>query len=193
MQKERRIGREVDRRVNVIGRVDGKRAPFPWQRMEKILGRGKFGTVYAAINQRTKQMMAVKQLQRTDQRELMGLIDEVKAIMPLRHPNLVEYFGYEVHRVSLSIIMLVKTVLCQDELLIFMTFCNEGTLEKLCTQSCMDIDLVRLYTRLLLNGVAYLHKHNIVHRDIKRMPFTSDISDTPFQPPTSSYRAAGAC
>jgi serine/threonine protein kinase len=68
--------------------------------MEKMIGRGKFGTVYTAINQRTNQLMAMKQIERKDQRELMSLIDEVKNLTGIQHPNLVRYYGYEVHRVG---------------------------------------------------------------------------------------------
>ncbi len=65
----------------------------------------------------------------------------------------------------------VCVVCVQDELLIFMEYCNEGTLEKVCAEM-MHIDLVRRYTRFLILGLLHLHKHNVVHRDIKRMhPF----------------------
>ncbi len=64
--------------------------------------------------------------------------------------------------------MLVTGMCVQDELLIFMEYCNEGTLEKVCAEM-MHIDLVRRYTRFLILGLLHLHKHNVVHRDIKRM------------------------
>jgi hypothetical protein len=51
------------------------------------------------MNQRTHQLMAMKQIERKDQRELLSLIDEVKNLTGIHHPNLVRYFGYEVHRV----------------------------------------------------------------------------------------------
>ena len=99
LRTERRIGREVDTKSVTVAHIEGRRAPFPWQRMEKMIGRGKFGTVYTAINQRTTPLMAMKQIERRDQRELLSLIDEVKNLTGINHPNLVRYYGYEVHRV----------------------------------------------------------------------------------------------
>lgn len=57
----------------------------------------------------------------------------------------------------------------QDELFIFMEFCNEGTLEKLCRDGLSD-DIVRTYTLHLLTAVCELHRRGIVHRDIKSEP-----------------------
>lgn len=57
----------------------------------------------------------------------------------------------------------------QEEMLIFMEFCAEGTLESLVAGSGNGLpeSLVRKYTHQLLSAVAALHSHGIVHRDIK--------------------------
>lgn len=57
----------------------------------------------------------------------------------------------------------------QEEMLIFMEFCAEGTLESLVVGSGNGLPepLVRKYTHQLLLAVAVLHFHGIVHRDIK--------------------------
>lgn len=54
-------------------------------------------------------------------------------------------------------------------MLIFMEFCPEGTLETLvaATENGLPELLIRKYTYQLLSGVAVLHDHGIVHRDIK--------------------------
>ncbi|KAJ8914598.1 hypothetical protein NQ315_017303 [Exocentrus adspersus] len=59
--------------------------------------------------------------------------------------------------------------LLTDEMLIFMEFCEEGTLETLiaATEHGLPELLVRKYTFQLVSGVACLHHHGIVHRDIK--------------------------
>lgn len=57
----------------------------------------------------------------------------------------------------------------QEEMLIFMEFCAEGTLESLVsgTEDGLPELLVRRYTYQLLSGLEVLHKNGIVHRDIK--------------------------
>lgn len=56
----------------------------------------------------------------------------------------------------------------QEELLIFMELCAEGTLESLCELSGgLHEGLVRRYTTQLLSAVEELHKNGVVHRDIK--------------------------
>lgn len=56
----------------------------------------------------------------------------------------------------------------QEELLIFMELCSEGTLESLVELSGgLHEGLARRFTAQLLSGVEELHKHGIVHRDIK--------------------------
>lgn len=54
-------------------------------------------------------------------------------------------------------------------MLIFMEFCEEGTLETLiaATEHGLPELLVRKYTFQLVSGVACLHDHGVVHRDIK--------------------------
>lgn len=57
----------------------------------------------------------------------------------------------------------------QDEMLMFMEYCDEGTLESLATstETGLPEELVRKYTRQLLEAVHALHERGIVHRDIK--------------------------
>ncbi|KAM3717480.1 Mitogen-activated protein kinase kinase kinase [Dirofilaria immitis] len=130
-----------------------KRAPFEWQRLEKMIGSGKFGTVYVVMNLTENCLMAMKQIriERND-KALLALVDEVENLSLLDHPNLVKYYAVEVHR---------------EELLIFMEYCPEGTLEEVCREGLLDMRCVRRYTHFLLKGVEYIHMKMIIHRDIK--------------------------
>lgn len=128
---------------------------FSWQRGIKI-GQGRFGKVYTAVNNETGELMAMKEiaLQPNDHRTIKNVAVELKIFEGIHHENLVRYYGVEIHR---------------EEMLIFMELCTEGTLESLvaATETGLPEALCRRYTLQLVKAVSTLHKHSIVHRDIK--------------------------
>ncbi|XP_022216734.2 mitogen-activated protein kinase kinase kinase 4 isoform X1 [Drosophila obscura] len=127
---------------------------FRWHRGIKI-GQGRFGKVYTAVNNNTGELMAMKEIaiQPGETRALKNVAEELKILEGIKHKNLVRYYGIEVHR---------------EELLIFMELCSEGTLESLVELTAgLPEALARRFTAQLLSGVSELHKHGIVHRDIK--------------------------
>lgn len=69
----------------------------------------------------------------------------IHLITGIKHSNLVKYFGVEIHR---------------NELYIFMEYCPEGSLES-AVQLKLPEQLVRKYTRQLLQAVNCLHENNI--------------------------------
>ncbi|PIO55174.1 kinase domain protein, partial [Teladorsagia circumcincta] len=111
---------------------------------------GTFGTVYKALNVDAQCVIAVKEI-RVRRDVLKILKGEVDIFRNLNHKNLVKYYGCEVR---------------QDEVLIMMEYCSEGTLERICREG-LDEELVRRYTNSLLRAVAYMHSQKVVHRDIK--------------------------
>lgn len=128
---------------------------FSWQRGIKI-GQGRFGKVYTAVNNETGELMAMKEiaLQPNDHRTIKNVAVELKIFEGIHHENIVRYYGVEIHR---------------EEMLIFMELCTEGTLESLvaATEAGLPEALIRRYTVQLVRAVSTLHKHSIVHRDIK--------------------------
>ncbi|EEZ98383.1 mitogen-activated protein kinase kinase kinase 4 [Tribolium castaneum] len=158
LRKQQLIGKVVTcssgiEKVHIRRRL--REVTFTWQRGIKI-GQGRFGKVYTAVNNKTGEMMAVKELplQHNDTHTIKRVGEEMKILEGIVHRNLVRYYGVEIHK---------------DEMLIFMEFCAEGTLETLVAASENGLPelLVRRYTFQLVSGVAVLHDHGIVHRDIK--------------------------
>lgn len=131
--------------------VSARKVNFPWQRGFKI-GEGRFGKVYTCVNNLTGELIAMKEihLQYNDNRAIKETIDEIFIFEGIKHPNLVKYFGVEIHR---------------NELYIFMEYCNEGSLES-AVQLKLPEQIVRKYTRQLLEAVDCLHCNSIIHQVI---------------------------
>ncbi|XP_066255609.1 mitogen-activated protein kinase kinase kinase 4 isoform X2 [Euwallacea similis] len=155
LHRDNLIGKILQFNTEKKSHVRRRNVTFSWQRGIKI-GQGRFGKVYTAVNNKTGEMMAVKEipLQHNDAVTIKRVSDEMKILEGITHKNLVKYYGVEVYI---------------DKMLLFMEFCAEGTLENLiiATENGLPELLVRKYTFQLLSGVACLHEHGIVHRDIK--------------------------
>lgn len=153
------------RRKNIIGQVCDtpksydnfmhvglRKVTFKWQRGNKI-GEGQYGKVYTCISVDTGELMAMKEIrfQPNDHKTIKETADELKIFEGLKHPNLVRYFGVELHR---------------EEMYIFMEYCDEGTLEEVSRLGLQE-HVIRLYTKQITIAINVLHEHGIVHRDIK--------------------------
>ncbi|KAK3945316.1 MAP kinase [Diplogelasinospora grovesii] len=127
-----------------------------WQQGH-FVGGGTFGNVYAAMNLDTGQLMAVKEIRLQDPKlipNVAGQIrEEMRVLESVDHPNVVSYYGIEVHR---------------DRVYMFMEFCSGGSLANLLEHGRIeDEQVIMVYALQLLEGLAYLHELKIAHRDIK--------------------------
>ncbi|NXA49183.1 M3K4 kinase, partial [Nothocercus julius] len=161
---EERRYREM-RRKNIIGQVCDtpksydnvmhvglRKVTFKWQRGNKI-GEGQYGKVYTCISVDTGELMAMKEIrfQPNDHKTIKETADELKIFEGIKHPNLIRYFGVELHR---------------EEMYIFMEYCDEGTLEEVSKLGLQE-HVIRLYSKQITIAINVLHEHGIVHRDIK--------------------------
>ncbi|KAK0097700.1 hypothetical protein PV326_014408 [Microctonus aethiopoides] len=151
------IGRITDRKSDVDKiKIKLRRVTFTWQRGIKV-GQGRFGKVYTVVNNQTGELLAMKEvaLQPGDHVAIRRVSEELEIFEGIHHKHLVRYYGIEIQR---------------EEMLIFMEFCAEGTLESFIagSGSCgLPEIFIRKYTHQLLLAVSILHSHGIVHRDIK--------------------------
>ncbi|GMM48725.1 mitogen-activated protein kinase kinase kinase [Pichia kluyveri] len=127
-----------------------------WQK-GKFLGGGTFGSVFASVNLDTGGPMAVKEIKFQDRQSIKTIVPAIKGEMSvlelLSHPNIVQFFGVEVHR---------------DRVYIFMEYCSGGSLSNLLEYGRIEDEIViQLYTLQMLEALAYLHQFGIVHRDVK--------------------------
>uniref|UniRef100_A0A8C9CC65 Mitogen-activated protein kinase kinase kinase 4 n=1 Tax=Phocoena sinus TaxID=42100 RepID=A0A8C9CC65_PHOSS len=116
-------------------------------------GEGQYGKVYTCINVDTGELMAMKEIrfQPNDHKTIKETADELKIFEGIKHPNLVRYFGVELHR---------------EEMYIFMEYCDEGTLEEVSRLGLQE-HVIRLYSKQITVAINVLHEHGIVHRDVK--------------------------
>lgn len=127
-----------------------------WQQLQ-FVGGGTFGSVYAAINLDSGQLMAVKEIRLQDPKLIPTIVsqirDEMGVLQVLDHPNIVQYYGIEPHR---------------DKVYIFMEYCSGGSLAGLLEHGRIeDETVIQVYALQLLEGLGYLHESQVVHRDIK--------------------------
>lgn len=127
-----------------------------WQQGHYV-GGGTFGSVYAAMNLDSGHLMAVKEIRLQDPKLIPTVAEQIREEMGvlevLDHPNVVSYYGIEVHR---------------DRVYIFMELCSGGSLASLLEHGRIeDESVIMVYALQLLEGLSYLHESGIAHRDIK--------------------------
>uniref|UniRef100_H2ZZN5 Mitogen-activated protein kinase kinase kinase 4 n=1 Tax=Latimeria chalumnae TaxID=7897 RepID=H2ZZN5_LATCH len=154
MRRKNIIGQVCDtpKSYDTVMHVGLRKVTFKWQRGNKI-GEGQYGKVYTCINVDTGELMAMKEIrfQPNDHKTIKETADELKIFEGIKNPNLVRYFGVELHR---------------EEMYIFMEYCDEGTLEEVSRLGLQE-HVIRLYTKQISTAINVLHEHGIVHRDIK--------------------------
>ncbi|KAI9312946.1 kinase-like domain-containing protein [Dichotomocladium elegans] len=115
----------------------------------KLIGKGSFGRVYLAFNVASEEVIAVKQVPRSG----WCAQEEIRMMQDLDHHNIVQYLGYG-HEENVSNI--------------FLEYVAGGSIQSwLDRHGAFDEPLVRYFSRQILQGLAYLHAKNIMHRDIK--------------------------
>ncbi|KAL6729109.1 hypothetical protein Aduo_000194 [Ancylostoma duodenale] len=133
------------------------RAPTHWKEA-KCIGSGAFGSVYLAYDVDTGRDLAVKKIpiipdNRELRREAQGLEFDVQELGRLQHPRIVQYLGVQ------------KT---SDRILIFMEYMTGGSLkDHIALVGSLSDHVARNHTAQVLEGLAFLHKNHIIHRDIK--------------------------
>mmetsp|Transcript_12867 Transcript_12867/g.40421 ORF Transcript_12867/g.40421 Transcript_12867/m.40421 type:complete len:500 (-) Transcript_12867:45-1544(-) len=151
------LTRTMSQTISAAGAIKGKE--FTWIRGD-ILGRGSLGTVFEALDQKTGQVIAVKEVpinaaDEDDKKFVSSLENEVCILQHLKHPHIVSYLGHD------------KIDGC---LYLYLECMPGGTMtQALQLYGAFDESLIGDYSKQLLDGLQYLHTRSppVVHRDIK--------------------------
>ena len=124
----------------------------------ELIGEGAFGRVYQYYNKDNGNIYAVKELNLEILDKKMNNINkviktEIDLLSKMNHMNIVKYYGSFSKGKNLNIVL---------------EYCRGGSLLALLKIfTCFDENIIRKYITQILDGLEYLHCHNIIHRDIK--------------------------
>ena len=129
--------------------------------IEKILGRGSFGSVYLVRRKQDQKIYALKTVtfEKLNKRDQENSLNEVRILASINHPNVIGY----------------KEAFWDDSgnsLNIVMEFADDGDLEtkiiKMRKEGGMfNESLIWSYSIQMIEGLKALHDKKIMHRDIK--------------------------
>ena len=153
--------------------VPQRQPTFKWLKGQ-LIGKGTFGRVYLGMNMTTGELIAVKQVEinpkiaghdKERMKALMKSLDsEIDTMQHLDHPNIVSYLGCERKEYSISI---------------FLEYISGGSIGScLRKHGKFEESVVSSLTRQTLQGLAYLHREGILHRDLKADNILLDVDGT---------------
>uniref|UniRef100_A0AAR2ISZ6 non-specific serine/threonine protein kinase n=1 Tax=Pygocentrus nattereri TaxID=42514 RepID=A0AAR2ISZ6_PYGNA len=120
------------------------------------IGHGSFGAVYFAHDIRTNEVVAIKKMSysgKQSNEKWQDIIKEVKFLQKLRHPNTVEYRG---------------CYLKEHTAWLVMEYClgSASDLLEVHKKPLQEVEIAAIIHGAL-QGLVYLHSHNMIHRDVK--------------------------
>jgi Protein kinase domain len=153
--------------------IPNRQATFRWFKGQ-LIGKGIYSRVYLGMNATTGEFLAVKQVEfsakaagndKARMKELAAAVDqEIDIMKDLDHVNIVQYLGCERNETSISI---------------FLEYMPGGSVGSLLRKhGKFEEPVVRSLTRQTLDGLAYLHREGILHRNLKADNILLDLDGT---------------
>ncbi|XP_064331503.1 serine/threonine-protein kinase TAO2-like [Phalacrocorax carbo] len=120
------------------------------------IGHGSFGAVYFARDRRTSEVVAIKKMcygGKQSNEKWQDIVKEVQLLQRLRHPNTIEFKGCYLRGHTAWLVMEYCLGSASDLLEAHKKPLQEGEIAAI--------------THGALRGLAYLHGHDVIHRDVK--------------------------
>lgn len=128
------------------------------------IGSGNFGVARLMRDKHTKELVAVKYIERGDKID-ENVQREIINHRSLRHPNIVRF---------------KEVILTPTHLAIVMEYASGGELfERICSAGRFSEDEARFFFQQLISGVSYCHAMQVCHRDLKLENTLLDGSPAP--------------
>lgn len=137
---------------------DSARRPIKWQRGD-LIGEGTYAKVYQCLSD-AGELLAVKIIpfgksEKEAEKGLDKAKKEVKLLRQLSHPNIVKHLQTDVSEAG-------------DSVHVLMEYVSGGSLKAIVKKyASLDELIIKRYSEQVLQGLAYLHSHRIIHRDLK--------------------------
>ncbi|XP_075940852.1 uncharacterized protein LOC142942433 [Anarhichas minor] len=130
----------------------------------KMINKGSFAKVMEGLHIGTGEKVAIKVIDKKKARQdsyvLKNMKREPRIHQMVRHPH---------------IVVLLETLETENSYYMAMELCAGGDLmDRICERKRLEEREVLHYTRQILSAVEHLHKHGIVHRDLKIENFLLD-------------------
>jgi serine/threonine-protein kinase len=122
-------------------------------RLERLLGKGGFGAVFLATDQRLNRALALKFLTRADVWSIDRFLEEAKTIAALEHENIVAVYDVVDTPFGLAIAMQYIDGPC--------------LIDVIKKQGAIPAERAVAIFRQICLGIDYAHRKRIIHRDIK--------------------------
>lgn len=127
----------------------------------EVVGNGTYGQVYKGRHVKTGQLAAIKVMDVTEDEE-----EEIKQEINMlkkysHHRNIATYYGAFIKKSPPG---------NDDQLWLVMEFCGAGSVTDLVKNTkgnTLKEDCIAYICREILRGLAHLHAHKVIHRDIK--------------------------
>ncbi|XP_047615286.1 misshapen-like kinase 1 isoform X9 [Phacochoerus africanus] len=127
----------------------------------EVVGNGTYGQVYKGRHVKTGQLAAIKVMDVTEDEE-----EEIKQEINMlkkysHHRNIATYYGAFIKKSPPG---------NDDQLWLVMEFCGAGSVTDLVKNTkgnALKEDCIAYICREILRGLAHLHAHKVIHRDIK--------------------------